>query len=73
MHRNMGTADRVVRAAVAAPLLLVLALVVANSTLIGVALVTLAGVMLLTAAVGFCPLYVPLGFDTCSERAPRAQ
>ncbi len=65
MRRNMGTVDRVARAVVAAPLLLVLALVVANSTLIGVALVTLAGVMLLTAAVGFCPLYVPLGFDTC--------
>lgn len=66
MQRNMGTADRVVRAAIVAPLLLVLALVVATSTLIGVALVTLAGVMLLTAAVGFCPLYVPLGFTTRS-------
>lgn len=67
MHRNMGTADRVTRAVVVAPLLLVLALVVADSMLIGVALVALAGVMLLTAAIGFCPLYVPLGFDTCTR------
>lgn len=73
MHRNMGTADRLVRAVVVAPLLLVLALVVADTMLIGVALVTLAGVMLLTAAVGFCPLYVPLGVTTCSARAPRAR
>lgn len=73
MHRNMGTADRLVRAVVVAPLLLALALVVADTMLIGVALVTLAGVMLLTAAVGFCPLYVPLGVTTCSARAPRAR
>lgn len=64
MHRNMGTTDRVVRAAIVAPLLVVLALAVANSTLIGVALITLAGVMVFTAAVGFCPLYTPIGFDT---------
>lgn len=69
----MGTVDRVARAVVVAPLLLVLALVVANSMLIGVALVALAGVMLLTAAIGFCPLYVPLGFDTCPSRATRAR
>lgn len=73
MHRNMGTADRLVRAVVVAPLLLALALVVADTMLIGVALVTLAGVMLLTAAVGLCPLYVPLGVTTCSARAPRAR
>ena len=71
MPRNMGTVDRVVRAAVVAPLLIVLALVVANSTVLGVALVTLAGVMLLTAAVGSCPLYVPLGVSTCQSPAPR--
>ncbi|MBJ7518305.1 MAG: DUF2892 domain-containing protein [Solirubrobacteraceae bacterium] len=67
MAQNMGTADRIVRAAVVAPLLLILALVVVNSTVIGVALVALAGVMLLTAAVGSCPLYVPFGVSTCAR------
>jgi hypothetical protein len=32
----------------------------------------LAGVMLLTSAVGFCPLYAPLGLSTCPRRTAGA-
>lgn len=69
MKHNMGTADRALRAFVAAPLLAVLGLAVleAGSVLSVVALV-LAAVMVATSAVGFCPLYSLLGISTCPRR-----
>lgn len=68
MPHNMGTADRVIRAAIVAPILLVIALVAVDTVAIGTALVVFALVMLLTGALGSCPLYVPLRIDT--HRAP---
>lgn len=63
MTPNMGTADRIVRVLVA----LVVATLLASSQLAGtVALVlaVLSAVFLLTSAISFCPLYVPLGLST---------
>ncbi len=68
MPHNMGTADRVIRAAVVAPLLVIVALTVVQAVAVGVILVALAFVMLLTGVIGSCPLYVPFGLDT--HRAP---
>ncbi len=64
MNKNMGTTDRLLRALLVAPVLLVVAFVVGLSTLAGVIATVLAVVMLATAAVGFCPLYVPLHLHT---------
>jgi hypothetical protein len=69
MFRNMGTLDRLIRALFIAPVALVAAFIVGPLTLGGIALVTLAGLMLLTAAVGFCPLYVPFGIRTCPAKS----
>ncbi len=64
MKQNMGSADRIARAIVAAPVLLVIAYLVGFASVVGVIATVLALVMLGTAAVGFCPLYVPFHFRT---------
>ena len=64
MIRNMGSLDRGVRAFVVAPIAIVLAFVLGASTVAGVILFVLAGIMLATSATGFCPNYVLLGITT---------
>jgi hypothetical protein len=64
MKQNMGNADRIIRGVVVAPLLLGIAYVVGFATIVGVIATVLAVVMLGTAAVGFCPLYVPFHLHT---------
>lgn len=70
MQQNMGTTDRLVRALIVAPVLLALAFVVGFTSVPGIIAVVLAVVMLGTAAVGFCPLYLPFHLHT--DRAPKA-
>lgn len=67
MIRNMGTTDRIVRAALVAPLLVVLAVLVGATTPGGVVALVVAAVLLGTAAAGSCPLYRLFGIDTCSR------
>lgn len=59
MKKNMGTADRVLRIIAA----LVIAYLILSESLTGT-LATVMGivgiVLLLTAAIGFCPAYIPL-------------
>lgn len=64
MRRNMGKVDRLVRAFVAAPLLIVFGFVFGTGSVLGVVAFAVAGVMLATAAVGYCPGYVPFGIST---------
>ena len=70
MKQNMGTTDRLVRALLVAPVLLALAFLVGFATLAGVIAAVLAAVMLGTAAVGFCPLYLPFYIHTDHAPAP---
>lgn len=64
MTPNMGTVDRGLRAFVVAPAALVLAFVVDVGTLGGVALLVVAGIMLVTAFTGVCPNYTVIGIST---------
>lgn len=64
MKKNMGTADRLVRALLVAPALLVVAFIVGFSTVGGMLATVLAAVMVATAALGFCPLYLPFHLHT---------
>jgi len=64
MKRNMGTTDRLIRALVVAPVLVIVAWLIGFASIVGVILVVLAAVMVATAAVGFCPLYLPLHLST---------
>lgn len=59
MKKNMGSADRTIRLLIAILLgVLIFAgqIVGLTATILGI----VAVVLLLTSAVGFCPLYVPL-------------
>lgn len=63
MKKNMGTADRVIRTIIA----IVIAVLYFAGTISGAVAAVLgifALVFLLTSAVGFCPLYGPLGIST---------
>ncbi len=67
MKHNTGNADRIVR------VILAIVFAVAGIALggaVGIICFVLAAVMLVTAAVGFCPLYTLVGANTC--KAPGA-
>ena len=64
MSQNMGHTDRMVRGLLAAPVLVIAAFWVGVGTVVGVIALVLAVVMVATALVGFCPLYVPFHLHT---------
>ncbi len=67
MKKNLHLIDRVVRIALA----LVLAVLIFNGTLTGVAGILLgifAVVFLATGIISFCPLYYALGFSTLKDK-----
>jgi Protein of unknown function (DUF2892) len=70
MTRNMGTADRAVRAFLVAPLAVIAAIAVGIGTVGGIILLAVAAVMLATSAVGFCPLYALLRIHTGGRHRP---
>ena len=63
MKKNMGLIDKVIRILVA---VVVIALYFTHviSGVPGIILLILAGVFVLTSLLGFCPLYLPFGFNT---------
>ena len=64
MTRNMGTVDRAIRAALGLGLLSLLIILEGNARWFGlIGLVPLA-----TAALGWCPAYLPFGISTCATR-----
>lgn len=67
----MGTVDRFIRIMIA----IVLAVLYYNGTITGtwgmVALVA-AAVFVLTSLVSFCPIYGPLGINTCPAEKKKA-
>ena len=62
MKTNVGVADKVVRAIIGVALLSML--VLADGAVRWLGLIGL--VPLATAFLGYCPLYSPLGIDTCA-------
>lgn len=63
----MGTIDRVVRLLVAVAIAALYMLNIISGT-VAIVLLVLAGVFVLTSLVGFCPLYMPLGINTCAKK-----
>ncbi len=69
MTHNTGNADRMVRVVLA----IVLAVAgIAIGGALAIVCFVLAAVMLVTAAVGFCPLYRLVGIDTCKVKGASA-
>lgn len=64
MTRNMGVFDRGLRAFIVVPAAIVVAFVLGATTLVGIILFVVAGIMLVTAATGYCPTYTLLGIST---------
>ena len=67
MKKNMGKLDRGLRVIVA----LVLGFLVFTGRLEGMMYniaLALGAIFLLTSAVSFCPLYLPLGINTCEKK-----
>ena len=65
MKKNMGMADRVIRVIIAA-LVVVLYLTNVLTGIWGIVLLMLAGVLVLTSLMGFCPIYTIFGINTCA-------
>lgn len=70
MKKNMGTADRTVRTALAV-LLLILILTDTITGTLGTILGIVAAVFLITSAIGFCPAYFPLKISTVRKSTPQ--
>jgi Protein of unknown function (DUF2892) len=64
MTRNMGVLDRGLRASIGAPVAIVVAFILGATTLVGIILFVMAGIMLVTAATGYCPTYTLVGIST---------
>mgnify|MGYP001556059665 FL=1 len=58
MSRNMGTTDRAIRAVVG---LVLVGWGLASGNWLG----AIGVIPLATAAIGWCPAYLPFGFSTC--------
>ncbi|HRG90000.1 MAG TPA: DUF2892 domain-containing protein [Chitinophagales bacterium] len=67
MKTNMGTIDSVARLLVAVAVAALYMLNIISGT-VAIVLLVLAGVFVLTSLVGFCPLYMPLGINTCGKK-----
>ncbi len=67
MKKNMGSADKLVRAIIAAIIGVLYFMGIISGT-IGIVLMLLAIVFLLTSFLNFCPLYLPFGISTCKRK-----
>jgi len=64
MKKNMGSTDRLLRVVIALGII-GLSLAGILSGALAIVLLVLSAVFLVTAIIGFCPLYAPLGINTC--------
>lgn len=67
MTKNVGSTDKVVRAAIGV-IALVAAFLIGITSVWGIVLAVVAVIALVTAAVGFCPLYRVFGMNTCATK-----
>jgi len=68
MEKNMNSVDRIIRVVIAIAAV-VGASAVGFGSLGAWLLLAVGAIMLVTAAVGFCPLYRVFGVSTCKVRA----
>ena len=67
MKKNMGSADKGIRILIAIVIAALYYFDVIGGTL-GYILMALAIIFVLTSFISFCPLYVPLGINTCKKK-----
>jgi len=64
MKKNMGSTDRFIRIFIAIALLTTFYTDTVTGTL-GYVMAAIAGVLILTTFISFCPLYTLFGMNTC--------
>lgn len=64
MVKNIGSADKMIRLIIA---VIVIALYFSGTVTgtLGIVLLVVAGVLVLTSFISFCPLYAMLGINSC--------
>jgi hypothetical protein len=67
MKTNVGKTDKIIRIVIAI-LFGVLYFTGTVSGTVGLVLLVLGGVFVLTAGLGFCPLYTLFGMNTCKSK-----
>ncbi|MDE5421549.1 DUF2892 domain-containing protein [Ancylomarina sp. DW003] len=67
MKKNMGPVDRILRSIVAIALIALFVMDIITGT-IGIIVVVFASIMLISAIIGNCPPYAPMGFNTCKKK-----
>jgi hypothetical protein len=67
MKKNMGSTDKLIRIIIVIGIVALYYFKVIDGTL-GYVLMALAAISLLTSLVGFCPLYLPFGINTCKTK-----
>ena len=67
MKRNLGTADKIIRVIIAAVVAVLYFTNIITGTF-GIVMMVIAGVLLLTSLVSFCPLYAMVGLSTCLSK-----
>ena len=67
MKKNMGNVDKMIRVIVAI-IFSVLYFTQTVTGTFGIVLLIIGAVFLLTSLVSFCPLYLPLGINTCKKK-----
>ena len=70
MKKNMGSADRIIRIAIA---VIIAGLYYGGfiSGTLGIILLVVAAVFAVTSFISFCPLYVPIGINTCKPKGEK--
>lgn len=68
MKKNLGTTDKVIRILAAVVILALYFTHVITGTL-AIVLLVVAGLLVLTSFVSFCPVYWPFGISTRTEKA----
>lgn len=70
METNEGNVDRIIRA-VGGVVAFIAAFAIGIGSVVGIVLAVVGAVLLVTAFVGFCPLYRVLGMNTCKVPAAK--
>ncbi|MDX1828353.1 MAG: DUF2892 domain-containing protein [Lutibacter sp.] len=67
MKKNMGSTDKIIRVLIAVVVVILYWQGIIPGTL-GIVLLALAAIFVLTSLISFCPLYLPLGINTCKKK-----
>ena len=67
MKRNVGNTDKLIRYAVSIGLLSLFSFGIVEGT-IGLVVTGVAFILAITGLLGFCPVYLPFGMNTCKRK-----